>query len=107
QPPPPGHPAYGAAPAPGEQAPHQPPPGYGAPPPPGWGPPAWQQQAGGWQQPVWQQPAGPPNGPAVTGFVLSLAAVGLLFLSAGLSTIVSLGLAIVGTVVSRNGREKV
>jgi hypothetical protein len=49
----------------------------------------------------------PDNGQAVAGFVCSICAVGLLVLSFGLSTIVSLGLAITGVVLSRNGKRKV
>ena len=43
----------------------------------------------------------------MAGFVLSLVALGLLVISAGLSTIVSLGCAIAGIVCSRNGKQKV
>jgi hypothetical protein len=84
-PPPPGY---------GYQAP-QPPPGYSYPPqpyPPQWGYP---------------QPPVPDNGQAVAGFVFSLVAVGLLVVSFGLSTIISLGCAITGVVCSRNGKRKV
>jgi hypothetical protein len=49
----------------------------------------------------------PDNGQAVAGFVFSVVAVGLLVLSFGLSTIVSLGCAITGVVCSRNGKRKV
>jgi hypothetical protein len=49
----------------------------------------------------------PDNGQAVVGFVLSLVAVGLLVISFGLSSIVSLGCAIAGVVCSRNGKRKV
>jgi hypothetical protein len=49
----------------------------------------------------------PDNGQAVAGFVLSIVSVGLLVISFGLSTIVSLGLAIGGVVCSRNGKRKV
>jgi uncharacterized membrane protein YedE/YeeE len=49
----------------------------------------------------------PDNGQAVAGFVFSLVAVGLLIISFGLSTIVSLGCAITGIVLSRNGKRKV
>lgn len=96
-------PAWGAA--AGQQAP---PPGYGQPPPgyapPGYAPPpGW----GAWPQPAWRRPAGPGNPTAITGFVLSVAALGLLVLTVGFSTLVSLGLAIAGTIVARNGREKV
>jgi hypothetical protein len=81
--------------------PHQPqqhPQTYGYPPQPqaqpqwGWGPPP---------QPV------PDNGQAVAGFVLSIVGLGLLVISFGLSTIVSLGLAIGGIVCSRNGKHRV
>jgi hypothetical protein len=76
------------------------------PPPP---PPAY----GGWQQPT---PAGwgyappavqPDNGPAVAGFVLSLVSGGLLIITLGLSSIVSLACAIFGLVYSRKGKRKV
>ena len=53
--------------------------------------PGWQQQPPQPQPWAWQ-PAGPPvpdNGTAVTGFVLSLVAAGLLLISVGLSSIVS------------------
>ncbi len=49
----------------------------------------------------------PDNGQAVAGFVFSVVAVGLLVLSFGLSTILSLGCAITGIVCSRNGKRKV
>jgi hypothetical protein len=76
-----------------------PPPGYGGyqAPPPGWGqPPQW-----AWQPPV------PDNGQAVVGFVFSIVAVGLLVISFGLSSIVSVGCSITGIVCSRNGKRKV
>jgi hypothetical protein len=47
------------------------------------------------------------NGPAVTGFVLSLVAGGLLIISGGISTIVSLGLSIAGIVQSQRGKRRV
>jgi hypothetical protein len=84
-PPPPPQQTYGYPP---------PPHGYSQPPQPQWG-------YGYPQQPV------PDNGQAVAGFVLSLVAAGLLVISFGLSTIVSLGLAIGGVVCSRNGKRKV
>ena len=65
---------------------------YAYPPPQQWGYP---------QQSV------PDNGQAVAGFVLSLVALGLLVISAGLSTIISIGCAIAGIVCSRNGKKKV
>ena len=98
------HPGYGQPPPP----PPQPPP-YGQPPPPGWGPPpppGWQQQPPGWGYA--QRPdEGPDNGPAVTGFILSVSAAGLLFLSGFLLTPISLIMAVIGIFVSRNGRKKV
>jgi hypothetical protein len=85
-----------------------------APPPPpayeGWQPP---QPAPGWQQPPppgWGYPpqaAQPDNGPAVAGFVLSLVSLGLLIISFGVSSIISLACAIVGLVYSRKGKRKV
>jgi hypothetical protein len=91
QPPPP--PQSPQAPAPQQTYGYPPPPpGYGPPPPPGWG---------------YQQASVPDNGQAVAGFVFSVVSVGLLVLSAGLSTIVSLGCAITGLVCSRNGKRKV
>ncbi|HYY74136.1 MAG TPA: hypothetical protein VE662_04880 [Solirubrobacterales bacterium] len=100
QPPPPPPPApqptYGYPPPPpgyGYQ-PSQPPPGYSYPQP---YPPQWGYAA----------PPVPDNGQAVAGFVFSLVAVGLLVISFGLSTIISLGCAITGVVLSRNGKRKV
>lgn len=85
-----------------------PPPGYGYPPPPP--PPGYGYQQYAYpppQQWAYPQQAVPDNGQAVAGFVLSLVALGLLVISAGLSTIVSLGCAIAGIVCSRNGKKKV
>jgi len=70
-----------------------------APPPPGY---AYPPQAWGYQQ-----QSVPDNGQAVAGFVFSLVALGLLVISAGLSTIVSIGCAIVGIVCSGAGKKKV
>ena len=95
--------------------------GPGEPPPPPPPPPAaapasqWQQppQAGQWQQPPqqpWayaQQPQVPDNGPAVAGFVLSLIGGGLLLVSGGLSTLVSVVCAAVGIFYSVRGRRRV
>jgi hypothetical protein len=96
---------YGYPPAP---PPPPPPPGYGyqpPAPPPGYG---YQQYAyPPPQQWAYPQQAVPDNGQAVAGFVLSLVALGLLVISAGLSSIVSLGCAIAGIVCSRNGKKKV
>jgi len=95
---------------------HGPPPGWQGQPPGGWQQPGWQghqQQAWPGQQP-WQPhaawatgPKEPDNTPAVAGFSLSLIGGGLLFFFAGLSTIVSLGLAIAGIIYSRKGRAMV
>ena len=77
-------------------------------PPPGYPPHGWQQQQpqpGAWGYA--SQPVQPDNGPAVAGFVLSLVAGALLFLSAGLSSLVSVGCAIAGIVYSRKGKQKV
>jgi hypothetical protein len=71
-----------------------------APPPP----PPQPAPAYGWQQPPQPQPD---NGPAVAGFVLSIVSVSLLVLSAGLSSLISLGCAIFGLVYSRKGKRKV
>jgi hypothetical protein len=92
-PPPPPQQTYGYPPPP----PGVPQQGYPPPPPPGYVHP----QSWGNQQPV------PDNGQAVTGFVFSLVGVGLLVISFGLSTIISLGCGIVGVVCSRNGKRKV
>jgi hypothetical protein len=61
--------------------------------------------APGWTQPP--QQAQPDNGPAVAGFVLSVVSTGLLVITFGLSSIVSLGCAIAGLVYSRKGKQKV
>jgi hypothetical protein len=76
-----------------------------APPPP----PQQQHQQQPQQQP-WgyaPQPIQADNGPAVAGFVLSIVSVSLLVLSAGLSTLISLGCGIFGIVYSRKGKRKV
>jgi hypothetical protein len=109
QQPPPGSqpqapPGYGYPPPPGQ--PQAPPPGYGYPPPPpgqAYPPPGYAYP------PPWgyAQPPAPDNGPAVAGFVLSLVAGGLLFLSGGLSSVISIACAIVGIVYSRKGKHKV
>jgi len=98
---------------------YQPPPGYGQPPPgappqPGTvGPPPYYVPPPGYTYP----PPGaygyygahqvPDNGSAVAGFVLSLVAGGLLLISGGLSTVVSLGCAIAGMIYSRKGKRRV
>jgi hypothetical protein len=88
-------------PAYGQQQTYPPPPGYGQPPPPGvWYP----SQPQGWAYP---RQTAPDNGQAVAGFILSLVAGGLLLISAGLSSIVSVGCAIAGMVLSRKGVQRV
>jgi len=95
----------GSPPPPGAGQPPGPPPGYGyQPPPPGYPPPGY-GYAPQWGYPP--QPRVADNGQAVAGFVLSLVAIGLLVISFGLSSIVSLGCAIAGVVCSRNGKRKV
>ena len=88
---------------------------------PGWhqaGSPGWQPPTPGWQPPSGSPPpaapwtyqpraAEPDNGPAVAGFVLSLVAGGLLLISFGLSSIVSIACGALGIVYSRKGRMKV
>ena len=111
---PPGpEPDLGDRPAPAPQQPQEPPPppqappgqtyGY-PPPPPGYAYPPQQPHAPQWG---YAQPPAPDNGQAVAGFVCSIVAICLLFLSAGLSTVLSLGLAVAGIVCSRNGKRKV
>ena len=78
--------------------------------PPAYAPPAqaaqpqYQQTWGYAQQ---QQQPQADNGPAVAGFVLSIVSVALLFLSAGLSSLISVGCSIFGIVYSRKGKKKV
>jgi hypothetical protein len=94
--------------------PEQPPPQapqqtYGYPPPP---PGTPGQPQSGYPPPTpgygaYPQRPVPDNGPAVAGFVLSLVSVGLLVISFGLSTIISLGLAIAGVICSRQGKRRV
>jgi hypothetical protein len=77
-----------------------------APPPPQYAPPAQAAQ----REQQWSYAPPPPqaeNGPAVAGFVLSIVSVSLLFLSAGLSSLISVGCAIFGIVYSRTGKKKV
>jgi hypothetical protein len=103
-PPPPGYgyppPPPAPAPAPGQH--YQPPPGYGQ--PPAYGPPPGYAYPPPWGYPQQQVPD---NGQAIAGFVLSIVSLGLLIVSAGLSTIISIGCAIAGIICSRNGKRKV
>jgi hypothetical protein len=93
------------------QQPAYTPPGQSAPPqaqspPPGvWYPPS----GPGWQPQPWgyQQPPAPDNNQAIAGFVISLVALGLLVISVGLSSILSVGCAITGMVLGRKGVKKV
>src|SRR5918999_2254121 len=95
------------------RSPPPPPPGPGgggggppAPPPPPQAPEQQPQPAA----PAWTQTpqqAQPDNGPAVAGFVLSVVSTGLVVITFGLSSIVSLACAIVGMVYSRKGKQKV
>jgi hypothetical protein len=110
QPPPPQAPQYQPPPPPGQTYGYPPPPpGYGYPPPPP--PPGYGQQQYAYPppQPQWGYPQQvvPDNGPAVAGFVLSLVAGGLLIISGGVSTIISIACAILGIVYSRKGKKKV
>ena len=68
----------------------------------------------GWQQPqppqpwAWQPaPRVPDNGDAVAGFVLSLVAGGLLLISVGLSSIISITCSGLGIFYSRRGKQRV
>ncbi len=99
---PPGQGPGGAPPPPGQPyyPPPPPPPGYGQP-PQGYPPPGYPPQWGYAQPPV------PDNGQAVAGFVFSLVSIGLLVISAGLSSLVSVGCSIAGIILGRNGKRKV
>jgi hypothetical protein len=123
-PPPPGQ-GLGGGPPPGQGQGYAPPPGQGpggAPPPPGQPyypppPPGYGQPPTGYAQqhpqqaypPPWgyAQPPAPDNGQAVAGFVFSIVSLGLLVISAGLSSVVSVGCAIAGIICGRNGKRKV
>jgi len=86
-------------PPPGQAYP--PPPGQAYPPPPGYAPPP------GYGYGYPPAPRVPDNGPAVAGFVLSLVSGGLLLLSAGFSSVVSIACAVAGMIYSRKGKRKV
>jgi len=76
-------------------------PGWQQPPPPGW----QQPPPPGWPYP--SRPAEPDNGAAVAGFVLALVSGGLLLVTLGASSIISVACAIFGLVYSRRGRRRV
>ena len=107
-PPPAPPPGYGYPPPPppgyGYPPPPPPPPGQAYPPPPGYGQPPGYAYPQPWGYPQQQVPD---NGQAIAGFVLSIVSLGLLVISAGLSTIISIGCAIAGVICSRNGKRKV
>jgi hypothetical protein len=110
QPPPPPPPVYGYPPPPPGYGYQQPPPTQPYPPPPGYGqPPGYGPPPGYAYPPQWGYPQRqvPDNGQAIAGFVLSIVSLGLLIVSAGLSTIISIGCAIGGIICSRNGKKKV
>ncbi|MBA2629772.1 MAG: DUF4190 domain-containing protein, partial [Thermoleophilaceae bacterium] len=79
----------------------------------GWPPAPPPAQSQGWSAPpgqpyVWAPaPPQPDNGSAVAGLVLSLVAGGLLIVSFGLSSLVSVGCAIAGILQSRKGQRKI
>jgi hypothetical protein len=81
-------------------------PELGPAPRPAYQPPAGAAPPGQWA-PQGQLPAQPDNGAAVTGFVLSLVGGSLLLVTAGFSSLVSVGLAIAGIVLSRRGSRRV
>ena len=93
----------------GEWLPPQPP-GGGPPPqqpPPEYPQPQQQPPPGYWQPPQQNQPPPPPNNDAVAGFTCALIGASLLFLTAGLSTIISLVLGIIAIPYSRKGKRNV
>jgi hypothetical protein len=77
-----------------------PPPRAGAPP----GAPTWQPAPQPWAYP---QQRAPDNNQAIAGFVLSLVSLGLLVVTLGLSSIISLGCAIAGMILGRKGVNRV
>jgi hypothetical protein len=105
-PPPPAQPPPGGAPPAQPPPPAQP----GTPPAPG----GWPQQPGapgpGHGQPgypPWYTPPQPGNGDAIAGFVLGVVSLGLLLISFGFSTILSLGLSIGAVFLGRKGKQRV
>ena len=93
-PPPPPPPQYAAP-----QAPQQQQQQWGQPPPY-----AQPQQPWTWQP---RQPPVPDNGAAVAGFVLAMSSIGLLVISAGLSSIVSIVCAALAIYYSHKGKQRV
>jgi len=77
------------------------------PPPPPQQAPSYAPPQQAWAYPQEQVQPQPDNGPAVAGFVLSVVSGGLLVITLGLSSIVSLVCAIFGLVYSRKGKRKV
>jgi hypothetical protein len=83
---------------------------------PAWGPPGYGQQPYGqqpygqgspWASTYYYAQVEPANSPAVTGFILSITAIGTLVIFFGLLAPLTIGLSIAGLVVSRNGIKKV
>jgi len=74
--------------------------------PPAYQPPAGATPPGRWAPAAQPQPQ-PDNGPAVTGFVLSLVGGSLLLVTVGFSSLVSVGLSIAGIVFSKKGSRRV
>ena len=114
KPPPQPPPAQPQAPQQGWQQPQQPPyqvppPGQAYPPPPGYQqpPPGYPPPGYGYGYGYQPPPRVPDNGPAIAGFVLSLVSGGLLLMSAGFSSVVSIGCAIAGMIYSRKGKRRV
>jgi hypothetical protein len=107
--PPPPPPPQGAGPQQGWQPPAhagQAPAHAGQAHPPGATGPGWQQASpAGWAYPP--RPAEPDNGAAVAGFVLALVSGGLLLVTLGASSVISVACAIFGLVYSRRGRRRV
>jgi hypothetical protein len=77
---------------------------------PEWQPPAQSTAQPAPSTPPWgyaQPQVEPDNGPAVAGFVLSLVGGGLLIVSAGISSLISVGCSIFGIVYSLKGKRRV
>ena len=100
------HPVYHGYAPPAEHKAHAPPPTGAA----GGYQPGWVAQSPGGQPQQWgygTPPAVPDNGSAVAGFSLALTSAGLLLLSAGASSIISVVCAGLGIHFSRKGRARV